>query len=139
MNTLRQSWMFSRLLQKKAEDEIGSGTTRVLDGVIMMVTGTDANGVQIGEFGSSEGILEENIMWNRPGAPDKGEIFIKTEVVIAAGTNMERPGPLAAHTATDVITQEIREALKAVEDEALVVNEKHSTNTEDLARKKLLS
>ena len=28
----------------------------------MMVTGTDANGVQIGEFGSSEGILEENIM-----------------------------------------------------------------------------
>ena len=108
---------------KEGEDEIGSGTTRVLDGVIMMVTGTDANGVQIGEFGSSEGILEENIMWNRPGAPDKGEIFIKTEVVIAAGTNMERPGPLAAHTATDVITQEIREALKAVEDEALVVNE----------------
>ena len=36
---------------------------------------------------------------------------------------MERPGPLAAHTATDVITQEIREALKAVEDETLVVNE----------------
>ena len=108
---------------KEGEDEIGSGTTRVLDGVIMMVTGTDANGVQIGEFGSSEGILEENIMWNRPGAPDKGEIFIKIEVVIAAGTNMERPGPLAAHTATDVITQEIREALKAVEDETLVVNE----------------
>ena len=48
----------------------------------MMVTGTDENGVQIGEFGSSEGILEENIMWGRPGAPDKGEIFIKTEVTI---------------------------------------------------------
>ena len=29
---------------------------------------------QIGEFGSSEGYLNENIMWNRPGAPDKGEI-----------------------------------------------------------------
>ena len=108
---------------KEGEDEIGSGKTRVLDGVVMMVTGTDENGVQIGEFGSSEGILEENIMWNRPGAPDKGEIFIKTEVVISAGTNMERPGPLAAHTATDMITQEIREALKAVEDESLVVNE----------------
>ncbi|HBA62753.1 MAG TPA: D-proline reductase (dithiol) proprotein PrdA [Lachnospiraceae bacterium] len=108
---------------KEGESELGSGVTRVLDGVVMMVTGTDANGVQIGEFGSSEGILEENIMWNRPGAPDKGEIFIKTEVVIAAGTNMERPGPLAAHTATDVITQEIREALKALEDESLVVNE----------------
>ncbi|BFL48117.1 D-proline reductase (dithiol) proprotein PrdA [Lactonifactor longoviformis] len=107
---------------KEGEDEIGSGVTRVLDGVIMMVTGTDDNGVQIGEFGSSEGILEENIMWNRPGAPDKGEIFIKTEVTIKEGTNMERPGPLAAHAATDVITQEIREALKKLEDDSLVVN-----------------
>ena len=107
---------------KEGEDEIGTGTTRVLDGVIMMVTGTDDNGVQIGEFGSSEGYLDENIMWGRPGAPDKGEIFIKTEVIIEAGTNMERPGPLAAHSATDVITQEIREALKKVEDESLVVD-----------------
>ena len=40
---------------KEGEDELGSGVTRVLDGVVMMVTGTDANGVQIGEFGSSEG------------------------------------------------------------------------------------
>lgn len=107
---------------KEDESEVGSGTTRVLDGVIMMVTGTDANGVQIGEFGSSEGYLDENIMWNRPGAPDKGEIFIKTQVTVKEGTNMERPGPLAAHTATDHITQEIREALKALEDDSLVVD-----------------
>ena len=106
---------------KDGDDEIGSGATRVLDGVVMMVTGTDANGVQIGEFGSSEGYLDENIMWGRPGAPEKGEIFIKTEVVIKEGTNMERPGPLAAHTATDVITQEIRTALKKL-DESLVVD-----------------
>lgn len=108
---------------KEGESEIGSGVTRVLDGVVMMVTGTDANGVQIGEFGSSEGFLDENIMWGRPGAPDKGEIFIKTEVIIKEGTNMERPGPLAAHTATDVITQEIREALKKVDDSLVVDTE----------------
>ena len=107
---------------KEGDSIIGEGVTRVLDGVIMMVTGTDDNGVQIGEFGSSEGYLDENIMWGRPGAPDKGEIFIKTEVIIKEGTNMERPGPLAAHSATDVITQEIREALKKVEDESLVVD-----------------
>ncbi|MDO5345650.1 MAG: D-proline reductase (dithiol) proprotein PrdA [Lachnospiraceae bacterium] len=107
---------------KEGDADVGTGVTRVLDGVVMMVTGTDENGVQIGEFGSSEGILEENIMWNRPGCPDKGETFIKTQVTIKAGTNMERPGPLAAHSATDVITQEIRQALKALEDESLVVN-----------------
>lgn len=108
---------------KDGDDELGLGSTRVIDGVVVVVTGTDANGVQIGEFGSSEGILEENIMWGRPGAPEKGEIFIKTEVVIKEGTNMERPGPLAAHAATDFITQEIREALKKLDDELVVGTE----------------
>ena len=104
---------------KEGEDELGSGTTRVLDGVVMMVTGTDTNGVQIGEFGSSE----ENIMWGRPGCPEKGEIFNKTEVIVKEHTNMERPGPFAVHCATDFITQEIREALKKVEDELVVDTE----------------
>jgi len=106
---------------KEGDSKLGSGVTKVLDGVIIVVTGTDENGVQIGEFGSSEGILEENIQFGRPGAPDKGEIFIKTQVTVAAGTNMERPGPFAAHRATDFITQEIREALKKLDD-SLVVN-----------------
>lgn len=121
----------------KESGEIGSGVTRVIDGVIMMVTGTDENGVQIGEFGSSEGILEENIMWNRPGAPDKGEIFIKTNVTIKAHTNMERPGPLAAHSATDLITQEIRDALKAL-DESLVTNTEHFEHTRHYGKKKVV-
>ena len=122
---------------KDGDDEIGSGTTRVLDGVVMMVTGTDANGVQIGEFGSSEGYLDENIMWGRPGAPEKGEIFIKTEVVIKEGTNMERPGPLAAHTATDVITQEIREALKKL-DESLIVDTEEFQQVRRPGKKKVV-
>lgn len=105
----------------KEEGELGHGITRELKGVVMVLTGTDANGVQIGEFGSSEGELERNIMWGRPGAPDKGEIFIKGQVTIRAGANMERPGPLAAHKAFDHITEEIRKALKEVEDESLVV------------------
>lgn len=106
----------------KEEGELGSGITRVIDGAIMVLTGTDEDGVQIGEFGSSEGELNTTIMWGRPGAADKGEIFIKGQVTIKAGTNMERPGPLAAHRAFDYITQEIREALKKV-DNSLVVNE----------------
>ncbi len=101
---------------KESEAKLGSGATRMLDGVIVMVTGTDEDGVQIGEFGSSEGILEENIMWGRPGAPDKGDIFIKTQVTIARGTNMERPGPYAAHKVSDIITQEIRNVMKAADD-----------------------
>lgn len=47
---------------KEGDSEVGSGITRVLDNVVMMVSGTDKNGVQIGEFGSSEGYLDENIL-----------------------------------------------------------------------------
>ncbi len=105
----------------KEEGELGEGITRTIDGVVMVLSGTDANGVQIGEFGSSEGEMATTMMWGRPGAADKGEIFIKGQVTIKEGTNMERPGPLAAHKAFDYITQEIREALKKA-DESLVVD-----------------
>lgn len=105
----------------KEEGDLGEGITRVVDGVVMVLTGTDANGVQIGEFGSSEGEMDTTIMWGRPSTPDKGEVFIKGQVTIKAGTGMERPGPLAAHKAFDYITQEIREALKKA-DESLVVD-----------------
>ncbi|WP_028829754.1 D-proline reductase (dithiol) proprotein PrdA [Proteocatella sphenisci] len=121
----------------KEEGELGTGITRMLDGVIMMVTGVDEGGVQIGEFGSSEGPLDRNIMWGRPGAPDKGEIFIKTEVVIKAHTNMERPGPLAAHKASDFITDEIRKALKAA-DAALCVNEETFVQKRRPGKKKVV-
>lgn len=122
-NEYSETIMDVQPIATKESGELGSGVTRVIDGVIIMVTGTDENGVQIGEFGSSEGVLETNIMWNRPGAPDKGEIFIKTQVTVKAGTNMERPGPLAAHHATDYVTQEIREALKKADDSLVVKTE----------------
>lgn len=121
----------------KEEGELGHGITRVIDGAIMVLTGTDANGVQIGEFGSSEGELDRNIMWNRPGAPDKGEIFIKTKVTIKAGTNMERSGPLAAHKAADAVTEEIRKALKEADD-SLVVDTEEITQYRRKGNKKVL-
>ena len=61
----------------KEEGVLGQGITRVIDGLVIMLTGRDEDGVQIGEFGSSEGIMEENIMWNRPGSPDIGDIIIR--------------------------------------------------------------
>lgn len=120
----------------KESGELGEGVTRVVDGAIIMVTGTDENGVQIGEFGSSEGELNKNIMWGRPGAAEKGEIFIKTQVTIKAGTNMERPGPMAAHNATDIITQEIRDALKKLDD-SYKINEESFKQTRHPGKKRI--
>ncbi len=123
---------------KERDSKLGSGVTRVLDGVVMMLTGTDEDGVQIGEFGSSEGYLDENIQWGRPSCPDKGEIFIKAQITVQAKTNMERRGPIAAHKATDVITQEIREAMKKIEDDSLVVNLEEFKHVRRPGKKKVI-
>lgn len=122
---------------KEGDDILGEGTTRVLDGVVMMLTGTDEGGVQIGEFGSSEGYLDENIMWGRPGCPDKGEIFIKGNIVVQEKTNMERRGPMAAHTAFDIITQEIREVMKKL-DESLVTETQELKSVRRPGKKKVV-
>ena len=122
---------------KEGDADLGTGVTRVLDGVVMMLTGVDEGGVQIGEFGSSEGYLDENIMWGRPGCPDKGEIFIKGNIVIQEKTNMERRGPMAAHTAFDVITQEIREVMKEL-DESLVAETQELKQVRRPGKKKVV-
>ena len=122
---------------KEGDADLGTGVTRVLDGVVMMLTGTDEDGVQIGEFGSSEGYLDENIMWNRPSCPDKGEIFIKGNIVIQEKTNMERRGPMAAHTAFDIITQEIREVMKEL-DESLVTDTQELKQVRRPGKKKVV-
>ncbi len=122
---------------KEGDSIIGEGVTRVLDGVVMMLTGTDEGGVQIGEFGSSEGYLDENIMWGRPGCPDKGENFIKGNIVIQEKTNMERRGPMAAHTAFDIVTQEIREVMKEL-DESLVADTEELKSIRRPGKKKVV-
>lgn len=121
----------------KEEGGLGEGITRVIDGAVVVVTGTDEKGVQIGEFGSSEGEIDRNVLFNRPGSPDDGDILIKTNVTIKEGKNMERPGPMAAHRATDVITQEIREALKKADGE-LIVNEEEFVQKHRAKRKKVV-
>jgi D-proline reductase (dithiol) PrdA len=107
----------------KEQGEIGEGVTRVLDGVVVVITGTDASGVQLGEFGASAGQMAHSIMWGRPGAPDHGDILIKTNVTLQAGTHMQRPGPLAAHKVTAILVQEIREALCHVEAQSIAYTE----------------
>jgi D-proline reductase (dithiol) PrdA len=102
----------------KRSGKIGEGETAVLDGVIFCLTGKDENGVQVHEFGSSEGYLDEKIAFGRPGAPDENDIIVRVDVVIAANTGMERRGPLAAHTACDFIIQAIREAIRTTPEAA---------------------
>jgi D-proline reductase (dithiol) PrdA len=96
----------------KRAGKIGEGETAVLDGVVFCLTGMDENGVQVHEFGSSEGYLDEKTAFGRPGAPDADDIIVRVNVVIEANTGMERRGPLAAHTACDAVVQSVRDAIR---------------------------
>lgn len=96
----------------KAQGKLGEGVSFVLDGVVFMLTGIDEAGVQIHEFGSSEGFLDEKMAFGRPGCADAGDIIVRVHVMLARNTGMERRGPFAAHAAQDVIIQAIRDMLK---------------------------
>src|SRR5437763_10872527 len=48
-------------LAAKTEGSVGEGVTRLADGVVLVVTGVDAGGTQLGEAGNSAGVLAERL------------------------------------------------------------------------------
>lgn len=103
----------------KVEGELGEGVTKVADGVVFMLTGVDEDGVQVHEFGSSEGYLDEKMYFGHPGCADENDIIIRCHAVIQRLTGMTRPGPFAAHKCQDYIIQAIRNELKKYEGEVV--------------------
>ncbi len=103
----------------KVEGEIGSGITKVADGVVFMLTGVDEDGVQVHEFGSSEGYLDEKMYFGHPGCADENDIIIRCHVVIQRLSGMTRPGPFAAHKCQDYVIQAVRDQLKKYEGEVV--------------------
>ncbi len=101
----------------KVEGEIGSGITKVADGVVFMLTGVDEDGVQVHEFGSSEGYLDEKMYFGHPGCADENDIIIRCHVVIQRLSGMTRPGPFAAHKCQDYVIQAVRDQLKKYDGE----------------------
>ncbi|KOR26147.1 D-proline reductase (dithiol) proprotein PrdA [Clostridium sp. L74] len=96
----------------KVEGDLGEGITHILNGMVFMLTGVDEAGVQVHEFGSCEGYLDEKIIYGKPGCPDPDDIIVRVHAIVQEKTGMERRGPYAAHKACDVIIQEIRKVLK---------------------------
>lgn len=113
----------------KVEGSLGEGVTHALTGVVVILTGVDESGLQVHEFGSCEGHMDEKIRYGRPGTPDEGDIMIRVMTTIAAGCGMERRGPYAAHKVCDIILQEVREVLKKVPAEQAVNTIEHKDVT----------
>src|SRR5699024_1981579 len=63
-------------ISTKVLGELGSGITHTITGAYVMLTGVDSKGVQVAEFGSSEGILKDQLVLNRAGTPSDTDIII---------------------------------------------------------------
>ncbi len=99
-------------ISTKVLGRLGEGITHTLTGVYVMLTGADEDGNQMHEFGSSEGILKDQMVFGRYGTPSVEDYIIHVDVTLKGGLPFERTLPLAAFRACDDFIQEIRASLK---------------------------
>lgn len=99
-------------ISTKVLGTLGEGITHTLTGVYVILTGVDVNGVQTAEFGSSEGILKEQLYLGRAGTPSASDYIISYNVTFKAGMGQERKGPTEAHAMCDEFIQQFRILMK---------------------------
>lgn len=102
-------------ISTKVLGQLGEGITHTLTGVYVMLTGMSKDGFQMAEFGSSEGILKENMVLGRAGTPGNTDFIINFDVIFKSGYPFDRNLPLVAHRSCDKFMQELREILKNID------------------------
>ncbi|SHJ70844.1 proline reductase cluster protein PrdD [Paramaledivibacter caminithermalis] len=99
-------------ISAKVLGEIGEGITHTLTGVYVMLTGVDEDGRQMSEFGSSEGFLDEQMVFDRAGTPSIKDYIIHFDVTLKGGLPFSRELTLATHRVCDRFIQNLRNILK---------------------------
>ncbi len=72
-------------ISTKVLGRLGEGITHTLTGVYVMLTGADEDGNQMHEFGSSEGILKDQMVFGRYGTPSVEDYIIHVDVTLKGG------------------------------------------------------
>lgn len=99
----------------KALGTLGSGITHRLGKVNVVLTGCIQKGEQFHEFGSSEGFLDEQLMFDRPGTPRSDAFLIVLDFIVQEGNQLTRELCAEIYATADVYMQEIRQVLKEKE------------------------
>jgi D-proline reductase (dithiol) PrdD len=94
---------------------LGTGITHTLTGITVILTGAIDGGEQLHEFGSSEGILANNLMLNREGTPRDSDYIILLEVLLKQRTPFTRVTCLDVFAMADNYLQPLREQLKKLD------------------------
>lgn len=102
-------------ISTKVIGNIGEGITHTITGVYILLTGADSNGKQMGEFGSSEGILSEHLMLGKAGTPSLDDYIINFDVILKPNLKFNRDLPLTIHRVCDEFIQVYRDILKKID------------------------
>lgn len=99
-------------ISTKVLGKLGEGITHTLTGVCCMLTGCDENGRQMHEFGSSEGILKNSMIFDKNGTPSSDDYIIHIDILLRGAQPFSRDLCNASFLASDEVIQQIREVLK---------------------------
>lgn len=102
-------------ISTKVLGRIGDGITHTLTGVYVVMTGAIIDGEQMHEFGSSDGILSEQLKLNQAGTPADDDFIIHIDLLAKVGSVLDRGLCLKMFEIVDLYIQEIREQLKMLE------------------------
>ncbi len=110
-------------ISSKVLGKLGEGISHTITGVYLMVTAKDEDDRQMAAFGSSDGVLNEQIVLNRAGTPSDDDYIIHFDVLIKGGLAFDRNLPNSAIGASDDFLDEIRAKLKHLD--AKYADEEH--------------
>lgn len=96
----------------KVLGKLGSGITHTLTGCYFMLTGCDTDGRQIGGFGTSEGILKDQVIFGKAGTPSKEDFIVHIDVLIDHQVPFDRKVAYQMYQICDQMIQDIRDLLK---------------------------
>lgn len=99
-------------ISTKVLGKCGEGITHTITGVYVMMTGVDVEGKQTHEFGSSEGILKDQMVLGKAGTPGPDDYIISFNILFKKAMGQERKGAFQGHAACDEFIQEFRAKLK---------------------------
>ena len=101
----------------KERGELGQGITRLLKGVTTMLTGVeDKSGFQPSNIGSSEGLLRDQVTFDREGTPSSQDYLLHIDFLFEEGQGRTEEGLMAAHRIGDMIVNDIRSKIKDIDD-----------------------
>ncbi len=101
-------------ISTKIEGELGTGISREIDGVCLMITGVEeAYDLQPSNMGSCDGKMQDMIAFDRAGTPKSSDLMINIDLTFKEGEGRSAEGIITAHKIADKIANEIRFALKS--------------------------